>query len=218
MTDEQLLGGINALFENYNGSSLPSPEEYNYWKFRENRIMYIDFTIGGEDDRFEELNLLEVTKWIINLNYEERNIPKEELKPIILFIHSYGGDLAQCFACCDVIKSSRIPIITVAMGVTMSAGFLLFICGHKRYAFEHSNLLVHEGSGGFSGTAEQVESAQANYKKRIEQMREMILANTSIDEATYKKNKAKDWYLTKEDIIKYHIADNIVKDITEIFS
>ena len=50
--------------------------------------------------------------------------------------------------------SSRIPIITVAMGAAMSAGFIIFLSGHKKYAFKHSQLLVHSGSAGFHGTAE----------------------------------------------------------------
>ena len=69
---------------------------------------------------------------------EEKDIPKEELKPIRLMIHSYGGDLEQSFYFADLCMSSRIPIITVAMGAAMSAGFIIFLSGHKKYAFKHS--------------------------------------------------------------------------------
>ena len=68
------------------------------------------------------------------------------------------------------------------MGVAMSAGFLIFLSGKKRYAFPHTSMLVHSGSAAFQGTAEQIEEAQRNYKKQIGQMKSYILANTNIDE------------------------------------
>ena len=48
----------------------------------------------------------------------------------------------------------------------MSAGFLIFLSGKKRYAFSHTSMLVHSGSAAFQGTAEQIEEAQKNYKKQ----------------------------------------------------
>lgn len=39
-------------------------------------------------------------------------------------------------------------------------------------------MLVHSGSAAFQGTAEQIEEAQKNYKKQIEQMKSYILDNT----------------------------------------
>ena len=131
-----------------------SPELYTYWKARENRTFYIDYEL---DECYDLINL---GKIIIQMNMEEKNIPKEELKPIYLWIHSYGGDLEQANAMIDIIAASRIPVVTIAMGVAMSAGFMIFLSGHKRYAFKHSNLMVHEGSAAFSGTAEQIEMAQ----------------------------------------------------------
>lgn len=150
------------------------------------------------------------------MNIEEKDVDKSELQPIRLFVHSYGGDLEQANFFCDLIQSSRIPIITIAMGVAMSAGFLIFLAGHKRYAFKHTQMLIHSGSGSFTGTAEQIEEAQRNYKKQIEGMKAYILERTSIDEKTFNKNKTKDWYLSSEDLLKYEIVDNIITDISEI--
>lgn len=150
------------------------------------------------------------------MNIDEKNIPKEKLEPIRIFIHTYGGDLEQANFFCDLIQASRIPIITIAMGVAMSAGFLIFLSGHKRYAFKHTQMLVHSGSAAFQGTAEQIEEAQKNYKKQIEEMKTFILEKTEIDEKTFNKNKNKDWYLTSEDLKKYNIIDDIISDISII--
>lgn len=188
----------------------PAPETYTYWKDRNNRTFYIDYEID------EDYSLLELAKVIIQMNIEEKDVQAEELKPIRLFIHSYGGSLEQANFFCDLIQASRIPVITIAMGVAMSAGFLIFLSGCKRYAFAHTQMLIHEGSAAFQGTAGQVEDAQKSYKKQIEEMKRYILEKTSIDEKTFNRNKNKDWYLTAEELVKYNIVDEIITDISVI--
>lgn len=192
-------------------SDVPTPEEYTYWKSRSDRTFYIDYEIG------DDYELIELCKAIIQLNIAEKDIDISDLKPIRIFIHSFGGELEQANFLCDLIQSSRIPIITVAMGVAMSAGFLILLSGHKRYAFKHSQLMVHSGGGSFQGTAEQLESAQKNYKKQIEAMKSYILERTTIDEKTFNKNRSKDWYLNDDELIKYNVVDGIVTDISMIF-
>ena len=192
-------------------SDVPTPSEYTYWKSRSDRTFYIDYEIG------DDYELIELCKAIIQLNIAEKDIDISDLKPIRIFIHSFGGELEQANFLCDLIQSSRIPIITVAMGVAMSAGFLILLSGHKRYAFKHSQLMVHSGGGSFQGTAEQLESAQKNYKKQIEAMKSYILERTSIDEKTFNKNRSKDWYLNDNELIKYNVVDGIITDISMIF-
>ena len=194
-----LISGIKA-------SEMISPEEYTYWKDRNDRTFYIDYEID------EDYSLVELSKIIIQMNIEEKDV--ENPNPIRLFIHSYGGDIEQALFFCDLVKASRIPIITIGMGVAMSAGFLIFLSGRKRYAFSHTSMLVHSGSAAFQGTAEQIEEAQKNYKKQIEQMKSYILANTNIDEKIFNKNKNKDWYLSSDELLKYGIIDEVITDIT----
>lgn len=193
-------------------SEIPDPSEYEYWRGVDQRIFYIDYTID------EDQSLIELSKSIVRLNFEEQNIPKEQLKPIYIFTHSYGGELDQAFYFCDLIKASRIPIYTIAMGAAMSAGFLIFVSGHKRYAFPHSQILIHSGSATLSGTAEQIEEAQNNYKRQQESMKRLTLENTSIDEKLFQKNSKKDWYLTGDELLKYNIADELITDLSVLFS
>ncbi len=191
-------------------SSVPSPEEYDYWKARENRTFFIDYEI---DDNY---NLVELSKSIIQLNMEEMTIPKESLKPIYIYIFSYGGDLEQSLSFCDICMASRIPIVTVGMGVAMSGAFLILLSGSRRYAFSHCQMLVHSGSAGFQGTAEQIEEAQKNYKKQLNEMKDYILSRTSIDEKVFSRNKNKDWYLNKDEIVQYHVVDKLIDSLEDI--
>ena len=203
---------LPSILDDAENDKYLSPEMYTYWKARENRTFYIDYEIE------EDYSLIELSKIIIQMNMDEKDISKDELKPIYLFIHSYGGDLEQALMFCDLAISSRIPIITVAMGVAMSCGFLIFLAGDKKYAFKHSSLLAHSGSAGFQGTAEQIEEAQKNYKKQLGQMKEYILSRTEIPEKVFNKNKSKDWYLTTEELTEYKVVDKLIENFEDILS
>lgn len=188
--------------------TLPDPEEMTYWGLRQQRTYWIDFEIG------EDYSLIELAKEIVRINNEEKDI--EDPKPIILYIHSYGGDLRQAIFFCDLIESSHVPIITVATGAAMSAGLLIFLAGKRRYAFNHTKVLIHQGSGASAGSYEEMDAAQKAYKKEIDSMKDYILSHTSIYETTYEKFKKRDWYLSGQELIKFGVAHKIISSFTEI--
>lgn len=199
------------VIENIKSDGFLSPEEYTYWKARESRTFMIDYEID------EDYSLIELSKTIIQMNMDEKDIPKEDLKPIYIWIHSFGGDSFQCSYFCDLLIASRIPIVTVAMGAVMSAGFEILIAGHKRYAFKHSQTLVHAGYASIQGTQSEIEEFQKNNKKQLERTKEYILSRTTIDEKQFNRNRNKDWYITGQDLIDYHVVDKLIDNIEDIF-
>ena len=207
---DEIIGELNLAPEA--GIQLADPSLVSFYKDYKERVLWIDKSI---DERlFAEIRT--IIQW--NRDDEKDKIPVSKRKPIWLIIHSYGGDLEQSLMFCDLLISSRIPIITVAMGVAMSCGFLIFLAGSKKYAFKHSSLLAHSGSAGFHGTAEQIEEAQKNYKKQLSQMKEYILSRTEIPEKVFNKNKSKDWYLTAEELTEFKVVDKLIEDFGDIFN
>ena len=202
---------LPATLESIKEQTWPCPEEVTYWEARQNRTFYIDYEID------DDYNLIELSKVIIQMNMTEKDIDKKDLKPIYLWVFSYGGDLDQAYSFIDLCMSSRIPVITINMGVAMSAGLLILLAGHKKYGFKHSQALVHSGSAGFSGTAEQIEEAQKNYKKQLEQMKQYIISRTKISESLFDQNRTKDWYLSDEEQVQYGVVDKIVENFEDLF-
>lgn len=196
--------------EEIKNCTLPSPEELEYWKLAAKRTYFVDFEI--EDD----YRLMELAKTIIRMNVEEMDIPEDELKPVTLHIYSYGGDASQALAFCDIVEMSRIPIITVCAGVAMSAGFLIFLSGKRRYATQRSTFLAHQGFAEFSGSASEISEAQKNYKKTLDKMKEYILSRTTIDKKLFDRNKNKDWYITGKDQIESLGIAKVIKSFDEI--
>lgn len=191
--------------------TLPDPDELTYWHLRKNRCFWIDFELEGD-----YYHILEIGKIIVQMNMEEKDIPENELKPIVLYIFSYGGDLDSANAFIDICEMSRIPIITVSAGVSMSAGLLIFLAGKRRYAFKQTQILIHQGSGSMGGTFDEMEEAQKSYKKKIDQMKAYIMARTKIDDKLFKKNKSKDWYISGNELVELGIADKIIESFEDI--
>lgn len=181
-----------------------------YESLKKNRIFFIDYEID------ESYALIELSKAIVEMNANERYIPENELQPIQLWIHSYGGDTYQARFFCDLVEASRIPIITVATGAAMSCGLLILLSGKRRYAFKQSEVLIHQGYASFSGTAQEIEEAQTSYKKQLKIMKSYILERTKISDSLFKKQEKKDWYVSGEELISLGIVDKIVSSITDI--
>ena len=83
----------------------------------------------------------ELTKAILSINEDDETLQKlyevyglsYTPKPINIYIDSYGGAVYQCFGLLGVIGKSATPIHTIVTGAAMSCGFLILICGHKRF-------------------------------------------------------------------------------------
>lgn len=194
--------------QNLETLQLPNPELLNYYRNLEDRVIWIDYDVDG--------TILEVSKLIMYFNKLDKDIPITNRKPIKLLLYSYGGDGQACFSLLDVIALSKTPVWTVNMGVSMSAGLLILLSGHKRFCLKNSIALAHSGSGGASGTYEQTEAQMKDYKRFVDTMRKYIIDRTDIDTKTLNKYKNKEWYLYSEDQIKYRIVDKIIDDIDEI--
>lgn len=189
---------------------LPDPYLLNYYESIDNRILWLDADVGE--------STIEIAKKIIrwNADDEDASIPVENRTPIKLYIASGGGDAYEMLVVLDAILSSQTPVYTVNMGLAASAACVLLIAGHKRFAMPHSHALWHSGSGGLSGTMEQLQSATKHFDTMDAQLQELFLARTNIDIKTYKKQKEKDWYFTAEQMLEGGLVDYIVSSVNEI--
>lgn len=143
---------------------------------------------------------------------EEANIPIEERKPIKIYIQSPGGLLTATFTMIDAIKLSKTPVYTIAIGETYSGGFFTFLAGHKKFAYPHASFLYHEGATANGGDANKFRNFAKFYEVQLEQLRQIVLDNSSISEEEYEKHIKDDWWLTAQEAVEYGIADEILTE------
>ena len=206
------LVGIEPKLGDEANLQLASPDLVNYYKARKERIIWLTFDI--DDSLFSYGQL--IYEW--NREDEQNKIPIEERIPIRIMISSSGGDLLSTEFFIDIMKLSKTPIITINLSYAYSAGAIIFLAGHKRYCFENSTALLHNGgiSSGQSSYNE-LQEANKNYQAMIKKLQEYIIERTTIPKATLTKKLNKgDWWLSSKEQVEYGLASKIVDSIDEI--
>lgn len=194
---------------------LPDPDLVQYYKDIDERIIYLEGFIGGEEDPNED-NSIGIVKRIMQYNREDKLIDPEDRKPIKIFIDSGGGDAYGTVTLVNTILMSKTPVYTINLRDALSAAGYVFMSGHKRFTFPGATVLIHSGSVGYSGDKDKVDAMRKHYDKIIKTLDDLILSKTNIDAKMLRSKSAREWYLGNEDMIKYGVADKIVESLDEI--
>lgn len=168
----------------------------------------------------EESNTNKIIEEIIKLQTEDnikiRQAKIDEVeykvKPINLYISSFGGLAHDALGLISVMKSSPTPIHTYVTGKAMSAGSLISICGHKRFAYEYSTFMFHELSTGAWGELTHLKDRIEESDKLQKVLDSIILKHTKFDKKTYEKYKRelKNQYLNSKEALKLGVIDEIL--------
>jgi len=166
--------------------------------------------IGEVDSLLLEYAVEYVLRW----NREDKNIPTNKRKPIKLHINSPGGSVYSGMNLINVIQNSKTPVHAVVQGYAMSMGLLILIACHKRYAFNDSILLLHDGSmGGYNSTAKMRDLARFT-EKQEERTKSFIIQNTKITDELYDEMYTKEWYMYSDEAFEHGFIDGIIgKDL-----
>ena len=195
---------IPECIENLN---LPNPDLLSMYQNYENRVIWLDTEV---DDSW-----LLYAKWIIKWNEEDKGIPEQDRKPIKLFFYSPGGDLDINNMLIDIIKLSKTKIQGVAVGIVCSAACFIYMACHERFALPHAEFLLHSGSAeGISGTAQQIEAYNAQYKKKIKQLKEYLY--DYIPKKTVDAKMRGEWFFDSKEAVELGVAHKIISSLDEV--
>lgn len=196
------------IVDELSGMVLPDSDAVSGWALEKERKVFFDVDVGAD--------LLALTRLIMRWNMEDRGIPREERKPIWLYIMSYGGDIDYMWMALDTIKTSVTPVYTVNLGVAASAAALMFISGHKRFMMPSAKVTIHEGSAQLSGDAVKVMDQSESYKKQLKQMKMFVLEHTEIPRSQLMKKRNNDWELDASYCMDHKVCDKVVSTMDDI--
>lgn len=134
-------------------------------------------------------------------------------KDIIMYINSPGGVVTAGMAIYDTMNYIKPDVQTVCIGQAASMGALLLSAGAKgkRFALEHSRIMIHQPLGGARGQATDIE-IQAKEILRMKEMLSQILANISgksIEEIL--RDTERDNYMSAQEAVEYGLIDQVFK-------
>ncbi len=189
--------------------SLPDPFRLSYYNDLNNRVIYLD-------DEIDRDTVTPIIRMIVAWNRNDKDLSQDERRPIKIIINSYGGDIDATLSLIDIIKISKTPVYTYNAGVAMSGGFYILIAGHKKYALKNSQSLIHQGNGGFEGTAEEIKSHTAQYNKLLLRLFDHVIECTKISKDLLNKKKKSEWFVNGTEQVELGVVDKIITDIDEL--
>lgn len=187
---------------------LPDPDLRDFYRDEEERIFWFDSEVS---DRAEGL-----IKMILRCNKEDKDKPIEDRIPIKIFIDSAGGDMVFMWTIINMIETSKTPVYTINYCTAYSAACEILASGHKRFALKGTHAMTHNGSVGYQGQADQVESMKKYFDKVSKKTTTHFLSKTKIDPKAFKRKAVVDWFMDEDEMLANGIVDKIVEDFDEI--
>lgn len=173
------------------------------------RIIYISDNIDNNLLGSVNFNLLSLIEQDNKKENTEKNFVRE---PIQLYISSFGGSIYDTWGLIDIIQNSKTPIYTYCTGYAMSAAFIIFLAGHKRFISTHATLLYHQISFWKSGTYQDILEDGKERDWLQTKMESFVVTRTNIKQFklnNIRKNKI-NWYIHADEAINLGIADEII--------
>ncbi len=206
MTDNLLNITIPKMVENL---QLPDPTLLFYYQNLEKRIFWLDEEVSDYT--------LDLIKYIIKWNEEDDKLIPEERQPIKIFFFSPGGDLEVNNSLIDTIQLSLTPIWGINMGKSYSAAAYIFLACHKRFTLPRAQLLLHQGSGTFSGTYQELLPQVMAYQQQIEDLATFVASRTKYSEDEIAENITSDWYISVDEGLEKGVYHEVIEDMSIFF-
>jgi ATP-dependent Clp protease, protease subunit len=137
---------------------------------------------------------------------------------ISLYINSPGGSVSAGLAIYDTMRLIPNDVSTLAMGLAGSMAQFLLCAGTKgkRYSLPHAQILMHQGSAGFGGTAADVEIYAEQLERTGATMIKLIAEHTGQPVATIENDSLRDRWFSPEEALEYGMIDHIVERVDDI--
>ncbi|MGC9671053.1 ClpP family protease [Planosporangium sp. 12N6] len=137
---------------------------------------------------------------------------------ISLYINSPGGSVSAGLAIYDTMRLIPNDVSTLAMGLAGSMAQFLLSAGTagKRFSLPHAQILMHQGSAGFGGTAADVEI----YAQQLERVGAMVLGliseHTGQPLETVERDSRRDRWFTAAEARTYGLIDHILDQVADV--
>jgi ATP-dependent Clp protease protease subunit len=137
---------------------------------------------------------------------------------ISLYINSPGGSVTAGLAIYDTMRLIPNDVRTLAMGLAGSMGQFLLCAGTagKRFSLPHAQVLMHQGSAGFGGTAADVEIYAEQLERTGALMIRLISKHTGQPVERVENDSLRDRWFSAEEARDYGIIDHVVERLDDV--
>ena len=137
---------------------------------------------------------------------------------ISLYINSPGGSVSAGLAIYDTMRLIPNDVSTLAMGLAGSMAQFLLCAGAagKRFSLPHAQVLMHQGSAGFGGTAADIEIYAEQLGRTGATMIRLIAEHTGQPLERVQQDSLRDRWFSAAEARDYGIVDHIVERLDDV--
>jgi len=152
---------------------------------------------------------------IAQLLFLEADNPERD---IYLYINSPGGIVSSAFAIYDTMQHIQAPVNTICMGMAASAGSFLLAAGAagKRAALPHARIMMHQPSGGYQGTAADIEIQAKEILYLRDKLNQLYAVHTGRTKDQIETDIDRDRFMSAEEARDYGIIDKVIQRRAEL--
>jgi ATP-dependent Clp protease protease subunit len=133
-------------------------------------------------------------------------------RDIMIYINSPGGSFTALTAIYDTMQFVRPDVMTICLGQAASAAAVLLAGGSKgkRYALEHSRILIHQPSSEGGGQASDIEIQAREIARMRTLLEELIARHSTRSPEQIALDIERDKILTAAEAVEYGLIDQVL--------
>lgn len=134
-------------------------------------------------------------------------------KDIQIYVNSPGGSVSAGLGIYDTMQYISCDVATICTGMAASMGAVLLTAGTKgkRSGLKHSRVMIHQPSGGFEGTASDIEIQAREVLKLKKELYSIIAEHSGNTMEKVEKDSDRDYWMTAYEAKEYGMIDEVLE-------
>ena len=133
-------------------------------------------------------------------------------KDISIYINSPGGSVYAGLGIYDTMQYISSDVKTICTGMAASMAAVLLVAGEKgkRFALNHSRVMIHQPMGGAQGQASDIEITAREIQKLKKELYTIISNHSGVPFKKVEKGSDRDYWMTSAEAKQYGMIDEVL--------
>ena len=133
-------------------------------------------------------------------------------KDVSIYINSPGGSVYAGLGIYDTMQSISSDVATICTGIAASMAAVLLVSGTagKRFALNHSRVMIHQPLGGAQGQASDIEITAREILKLKKELYQIIADHSGQPFEKVERDSDRDYWMTAQEAKDYGMIDQVL--------
>lgn len=133
-------------------------------------------------------------------------------KDVSIYINSPGGSVYAGLGIYDTMQYISSDVATICTGMAASMAAVLLVAGTsgKRFALNHSRVMIHQPMGGAQGQASDIEITARQIQMLKKELYEIIASHSGQPFDKVERDSDRDYWMTAQEAKDYGMIDDVL--------